>query len=325
MELSQEAIRITELGGFTTDDPYREYWSVLTRLTCSDLRNFYGDFAEATRLAESGITSAEALFAERSLVVWLPRCLGRARLYLTGAFRGQQQLEDAEAALEQAVLNFDKAGGIEDRYLVALTWFQLGQLLAAQQRESEAALALTSARNHFEEIARQRPDEPLCVRGLILLLTMSPLDEFRDPNRALHLAEALKIPLVGFYRRYLALAQYRSGRFADAIASIHEAMPPLGDGDSIDRFILAMAHWKSGHRDEAIRLFDEAVARIKKGEPLLYYHMGPFTASQLMKEAEQLIHTNGERDSDSAREKSPSPSDITTQAKAEQNYAAILS
>jgi tetratricopeptide (TPR) repeat protein len=118
---------------------------------------------------------------------------------------------------------------------------------------------------------------------------MSPLDEFRDPNRALSLAQGLKMPLTGFYRRYLALAQYRSGRFADAIASIQEAMPPLQGGDSIDRFVLAMAHWKSGNREEAIRLFDEAVSRIERNEPLLYYHMGPFTVSELRQEAEHLI------------------------------------
>jgi serine/threonine protein kinase len=293
-DLSREALRISELEGFTKDDPYREYWSALTRLSCSQLRNYYGDFEEAKRLVESGISSAEALFAERALVVWLPRCLGRGRIYLTEALVGLQRYDGVESVLEQAALDFDKAGGLEDRYFSALTWFQLGQHLASQGRKTEAAQSLTSARNQFEEIARQRPDEPLCVRGLILLLTMSPLDEFRNPDRALQLAEGLKVPLTGFYRRYLALAQYRSGRFADAIESIHAAMPPMRGGDSIDRFILAMAHWKSDNRDEAVRHFDEAVDRIARGDPRLYYHMGPFTTYQLWKETEQMIGTAGQ-------------------------------
>jgi hypothetical protein len=50
-----------------------------------------------------------------------------------------------------------------------------------------------------------------------------------------------------------------------------------------------MAHWKSGNRVEANRLLDDAVARMERGEPLLYYHLGPLTALQLRNEAQQLI------------------------------------
>jgi hypothetical protein len=71
--------------------------------------------------------------------------------------------------------------------------------------------------------------------------------------------------------------------------SAHEAMSRLEGGDSIDRFILAMASSQNGNRDDAQHWFDEAIGRLERGESIMYHDLGPLAVQHLREEAERMI------------------------------------
>jgi tetratricopeptide (TPR) repeat protein len=65
----------------------------------------------------------------------------------------------------------------------------------------------------------------------------------------------------------LALAEYRSGHWANSIAAAERAMQ-LRDGDSAeDWFILALALWRKGENDNARIWFDKAALWTKQNAP----------------------------------------------------------
>src|SRR5262249_12293251 len=65
----------------------------------------------------------------------------------------------------------------------------------------------------------------------------------------------------------LAVAEYRSGHWAESIAASERSMELTKGGNAADRFFLAMAHWQKGEKDEARKWFDKAVARTNEEEP----------------------------------------------------------
>src|SRR5262249_14681663 len=65
----------------------------------------------------------------------------------------------------------------------------------------------------------------------------------------------------------LAVAEYRSGHWAESIAASERSMALTKGGGAGDWFFLAMAHWKKGEKDEARKWFDKAVAWTKEKEP----------------------------------------------------------
>ena len=68
-------------------------------------------------------------------------------------------------------------------------------------------------------------------------------------------------------RHPLALARYRAGDWQGAIAYLRKSMELRSGGDSYDWFLLAMAHWQLGEKDEARRWYDKAVERVMRNAP----------------------------------------------------------
>ena len=63
----------------------------------------------------------------------------------------------------------------------------------------------------------------------------------------------------------LGLALYRAGRWAEAITALETARKLRKGDDGRDGFVLAMAHWRQGDRDEARAWFDKAVQAMQRG------------------------------------------------------------
>ena len=64
--------------------------------------------------------------------------------------------------------------------------------------------------------------------------------------------------------RDLGLALYRAGRWAEAITALETARKLRKGDDGRDGFVLAMAHWRQGDRDEARAWFDKAVQAMQR-------------------------------------------------------------
>jgi Flp pilus assembly protein TadD len=93
--------------------------------------------------------------------------------------------------------------------------------------------------------------------------------KFRDPRRAVKAAKkALEsAPKRGDYWKTLAWAQYRAGDWKAAVAAMEKVKELGSPGDSIEWFLLAMAHWQLGNKDKARQWYDKAVACMERNKP----------------------------------------------------------
>jgi tetratricopeptide (TPR) repeat protein len=111
------------------------------------------------------------------------------------------------------------------------------------------------------ESLRLDPAQPEVVHDLAWLYAAGPA-EVRDPARALSFAEkavALAPDSVAF-RNTLGLAQYRSGRYRETVATLQKKQEQgRGQADAPDLFLLAMCHARLGDPKAAQECFDRAV------------------------------------------------------------------
>jgi tetratricopeptide (TPR) repeat protein len=141
--------------------------------------------------------------------------------------------------------------------------FSLSRLLAGSQR-------LVAAQELFQRIATWSPTSD---RGLNLLawrLATESDARFRDGKRACELARKLvkRSPDEGMYRNTLGVAEYRAGDWKAAIASLDMSRVMLnGNFESFNLFFLAMAHWQLSEKDQAGKLYRQAVQWMEKNQP----------------------------------------------------------
>jgi tetratricopeptide (TPR) repeat protein len=74
-------------------------------------------------------------------------------------------------------------------------------------------------------------------------------------------------PQNGMIWNTLGVAQYCAGNWKVAITALEKSMELRKGGDSFDWFILAMAQWQLGQKDEARKRYDQAVAWMDKNRP----------------------------------------------------------
>jgi tetratricopeptide (TPR) repeat protein len=132
-----------------------------------------------------------------------------------------------------------------------------------QKEWTEAALDLARA-------AELAPDSAALHNRAAWLLATNPIRERRDASRALELAQtAVKLdPYEATYWNTLGVAQYRAGRWKNAIETLgHSLSLAHGQDESFDTFFLAMAHWKLGNRQEARTWYARALRWLEEHAP----------------------------------------------------------
>jgi serine/threonine protein kinase/WD40 repeat protein/Flp pilus assembly protein TadD len=120
----------------------------------------------------------------------------------------------------------------------------------------------------YAKVIALRPDWPEFANDAAWLLATHPDPRRRDPGRAVVLArKAVELdPDDGDYWNTLGVAEYRAGDWKGAIAALEKSVALQGH-NSYDAFLLAMARWQQGQRDEARRLYDQAVEWMKTVKP----------------------------------------------------------
>ncbi len=111
-----------------------------------------------------------------------------------------------------------------------------------------------------------QPSRAETCHRLARQLAVDAAVHLRDPVQAVALAqEAVRLaPEMGAYWNTLGLAQYRAGKWQDAVAAFDKAMKRSEGGGGKDWLFLAMAHQKLGNKDEARKWYDQAVQWIEK-------------------------------------------------------------
>jgi tetratricopeptide (TPR) repeat protein/serine/threonine protein kinase len=110
---------------------------------------------------------------------------------------------------------------------------------------------------------------PERLNNLAWLLATCRDPKVRDPVKAVELAKKTveAAPKNGIYWQTLAWAQYRAGDWRGAIASIQKVKELGSKGDSVEWFLLAMAHERQGNKQEARKWYDAAVKWMQKNSP----------------------------------------------------------
>ena len=121
----------------------------------------------------------------------------------------------------------------------------------------------------YTEVIRLQPDSHMALNNLAWILATCVEPKFRDLARAVRLAKraANLLPEAANDFNTLGVAQYQAGDWSTSIAALEKGMAIRKSGDSFYWFFLAMAHWQLGHKDEARKLYDQAVQWMEKNRP----------------------------------------------------------
>jgi serine/threonine protein kinase/Flp pilus assembly protein TadD len=85
-------------------------------------------------------------------------------------------------------------------------------------------------------------------------------DAVPDPSKLVQIAErAVRAEPMPHYVHTLGLAHYRDGQFDTAIKQLHKSIEGNWSANAANWLVLAMAHQRLGHADEARQWFDKAV------------------------------------------------------------------
>jgi serine/threonine protein kinase/Flp pilus assembly protein TadD len=183
---------------------------------------------------------------------------------LLGLGRPREAAEPAERAVGlYEVLMAELPDTKESRWRVALSSHLLGRARVATGRFGEAIAA-------YRKAVALRPDRAMFNNDLAWLLVTAPDRRADDAREAVRLAEkaAEQAPAAANVWNTLGVARYRVGDDTAAIEAL-EKSEELGRGREFgfNAFVLAMARWRLGERDEARRLYDRAAEWMTKYKP----------------------------------------------------------
>jgi serine/threonine protein kinase/predicted Zn-dependent protease len=160
-------------------------------------------------------------------------------------------------------------------FLAAYWHGELGALLTVTGRAGGAADAYGQAVARYHAALALNPRHVPSLNNLAWLLATCPEGRLSDPGRAVQLArqavelapESRNVPIT------LGVALYRAGdckAAAAALGQVPELPAARPEGDNVEicgTFVLALAHWRLGEREEARRCYDRAVRRAGDGRP----------------------------------------------------------
>ena len=201
------------------------------------------------------------------------------------------QLAEAETAYRECLAISEKlAADFPDvpgyRQNLATGHYSLGELQVQMDQLPEAEASYRRVQEHYERLAKEHTDTPHYRRGLgaamgnlgLVLVETGKLGEAQDlTRRSLSDAEtlALEYPDVKDYRKGLAFAhqnlgivEYRVGDWNAAVASLRKGYELNSDheDDGDAQFVLSMAQWKLGDKEQARAVYDRAVQWMDKSE-----------------------------------------------------------
>ncbi len=180
---------------------------------------------------------------------------------LADTARLEGRLDEARrAALEADALNRRTLGPEHPQTLFGLTI--LSSIARDEGRFDEASKgyerALASLRR---TLSARNPEIQRCLADYAWMLSAAPDPAYRDPRRAIEMADELirNTPKVRDVWMTLGVARYRAGAWSDAIAALErsEALTP-GLFTAADGLFLAMAYWRLEEKKKAREWFTKA-------------------------------------------------------------------
>jgi tetratricopeptide (TPR) repeat protein len=159
---------------------------------------------------------------------------------------------------------------MERNLSVPETHIQLGISLRHHGKRDDAVACFRKAVELDPKNASARGYLVGTLNALAWALTTDAEPARRDPGRALSLAKEV-IELAPDFRKgwnTMGAAQYRAGRYKEAISSFHKfGEPSRTPYEWPGAFFLAMTHRRLGNQAEALRWHEKAVEWMGQAEP----------------------------------------------------------
>jgi WD40 repeat protein len=190
--------------------------------------------------------------------------LVRGWLSLSSLLMQANRAGEAESARQRATRLYQKLSSADQQALIFSYSERLRRLL------SSGLFAQAERTYSQSERLDPRVRNPWVENNLAWRLATCPDLKMRNSNRALELArKAVELaPNEGNYWNTLGVAQYRSGDWKTAIASLTKSNELLkGNELSFNAFFLAMANWQLGNKDKSRKWFHQAVEWMDKNKP----------------------------------------------------------
>jgi WD40 repeat protein/serine/threonine protein kinase/tetratricopeptide (TPR) repeat protein len=192
-------------------------------------------------------------------------------------YRILQQYDEALADYQRAV-QFDPGNVSAYRALERTHRVKRDRQAANKVQQALSELRQDEYRKTYERAIALDSDDALENNNLAWSLATCPDPEFREPQRAVALAEkAVQLaPGHGSYHNTLGVAYYRAGNWTGAIQQL-KASNELSLGKhfkNVNGLFLAMVHWQQGELEQARKWYVAAVCgvrRHKDGVVLLRY------------------------------------------------------
>lgn len=155
----------------------------------------------------------------------------------------RQALRDVEIANNQSRRNRAQALSANGSFLMAVKRYDL----ALQQ---------------FEAAWEVDPESAHLNNNFAWFLATCPDTQYANPQRAVQLAlKAVElVPDEGTFWNTLGVCYYRAGQYTSSIESLERSTELFGNaGVGFNAMFLAMAHWRLGHREDALKKYDTAL------------------------------------------------------------------
>ena len=199
---------------------------------------------------------------------------GKVHVELGNLLRRLRRFAEADKAISEAlrihqqlVADFPTAPD----YREALWWENRdrGTLLWAQGQDHDANLAYQQAVKIGEQMVTDFPARKANQATFARFLVVCPKVEFRDPRRAVDLAQdaLLMVRRNAYHWETLGIAQYRIGNHKAALGALEESTKLLPKENHSRGFFLAVTHWQLGNHQQALALYEEAVRWMDKNVP----------------------------------------------------------
>jgi len=166
-----------------------------------------------------------------------------------------------EKKLDEAIACYRRVIELDPKRVNA--HFQLGNALNGQGKPDEAIAC-------YRKAIELDPKFAGSYNGIAWLLATCPDPKFRDPKRAVELAQKAVelVPKEGDFWNTLGIARYRAGEWKNGMDALKTSDELLeGQMFGFNAFFLAMVHWQLGEKKEARKTFDRAARWMEKNKP----------------------------------------------------------
>jgi serine/threonine protein kinase/Tfp pilus assembly protein PilF len=256
---------------FPTIPDYREDLAV-SHLNLGNVCKAQGRIKEAENFYKKSLDLLSVLAKRFSAVPKYREELASGYRGLGILLQDAKRPEEAVKAYSEAVVLYDKL--VKDfpessdyvKYLGGAL-YRLALLEHDPEKLAEARRILEKSIGVEQVTALERAAPHVEARNnLAWFLATCPDKRFRNPAQALTLARGVveQAPEVGLAWNTLGVALYRTGNWKAAIAALEKSMELRKGGDGLDWFVVAMAHWQLGEKDEAFAWYNRAVDWMRK-------------------------------------------------------------